>query len=160
MPGLWVITPGLDPTLAVYHLRHDTVRALISQLRRDVPYVVIEVQAAAADTFALAEFADAALITVEVGKTSRDDAADTVRRLRQLRTPVLGAAVIPALGGRISVRPPRQDQPRPGSGRSGESAANGAAIRGGHPEPLTSNGALMARSHDGQHDQPSRVPRK
>jgi len=68
MPGLWVITPGADPSLAFYHLQHDTARALTSQLRRDARYVIIEAQAAddGADTFALGEFADAALVTIEV----------------------------------------------------------------------------------------------
>jgi capsular polysaccharide biosynthesis protein len=121
MPGLWVITPGADPSLAFYHLQHDTGRALTSQLRRDARYVIIEAQAAddGADTFALGEFADAALVTVEVARSTKSDALECVRRLRQLRTPVLGAAVLPALGKRIAVRPPRQAPPRPSSG-SGE----------------------------------------
>jgi capsular polysaccharide biosynthesis protein/Mrp family chromosome partitioning ATPase len=118
MPGLWVITPGADPSLAFYHLQHDTARALTSQLRRDARYVIIEAQAAddGADTFALGEFADAALVTIEVARSTKTDALECVRRLRQLRTPVLGAAIMPALGRRITVRPPRQGQPRPGSG--------------------------------------------
>src|SRR5262249_61372295 len=79
---------------------------------------VIEAQAAddGADTFALGEFADAALVTIEVARTTKDEASDCVRRLRQLRTPVLGAAVLPALGRRIAVRPPRQGPPRPAAG--------------------------------------------
>jgi len=144
MPGLWVITPGADPSLAFYHLQHDTGRALTSQLRRDARYVIIEAQAAddGADTFALGEFADAAVVTIEVARTTQDEAADCVRRLRQLRTPVLGAAVLPALGRRIAVRPPRQGPPRPslsepgrdnapaGRGHSGDfSAASGTSAK-------------------------------
>jgi capsular polysaccharide biosynthesis protein/Mrp family chromosome partitioning ATPase len=134
MPGLWVITPGADPSLAFYHLQHDTGRALTSQLRRDARYVVIEAQAAddGADTFALGEFADAAVVTIEVARTTKDEASDCVRRLRQLRTPVLGAAVLPALGRRIAVRPPRQGPPRPAAGppepgRDGATAGRGRA---------------------------------
>ena len=82
MPGLWVITPGADPSLAFYHLQHDTARALTSQLRRDARYVIIEAQAAddGADTFALGEFADAALVTIEVGRSTKSDASECVRR--------------------------------------------------------------------------------
>src|SRR5215467_1545335 len=135
MPGLWVITPGADPSLAFYHLQHDTGRALTSQLRRDARYVIIEAQAAddGADTFALGEFADAALVTIEVARTTKSEAADCVRRLRQLRTPVLGAAVLPALGRRIAVRPPRQAPPRPstGPGEPGRDGAPAGRGRGG-----------------------------
>jgi Mrp family chromosome partitioning ATPase len=87
MPGLWVITPGADPSLAFYHLQHDTGRALTSQLRRDARYVIIEAQAAddGADTFALGEFADAAVVTIEVARTTKDEASDCVRRSASLR---------------------------------------------------------------------------
>jgi uncharacterized protein involved in exopolysaccharide biosynthesis/Mrp family chromosome partitioning ATPase len=107
MPGLWVITPGADPSLASQHLQHETGRALISQLRRDARYVIIEAQVAddVADTFALGDFADAAVMVVEVGRSTK---ADTVECVRRLHVPVLGAALLPALGRRIAVRPPRQ----------------------------------------------------
>jgi len=123
--GLWVITPGADPSLAFYHLQHDTGRALTSQLRRDARYVIIEAQAAddGADTFALGEFADAAVVTIEVARSTKSDAIDCVRRLRQLRTPVLGAAVLPALGKRITVRPPRQAPPRSAPSEPGHDSA-------------------------------------
>jgi capsular polysaccharide biosynthesis protein len=132
MPGLWVITPGADPSLAFYHLQHDTGRALTSQLRRDARYVIIEAQAAddGADTFALGEFADAAVVTIEINRTTKSEATDCVRRLRQLRTPVLGAAVLPALGRRISVRPPRLGQPRPGAASSEPGRDSASAGRG------------------------------
>jgi capsular polysaccharide biosynthesis protein len=132
MPGLWVITPGADPSLAFYHLQHDTGRALTTQLRRDARYVIIEAQAAddGADTFALGEFADAALVTIEVARSTKSEAIDCVRRLRQLRTPVLGAVVLPALGKRIAVRPPRQVPPRPAAGPSEPGRDGAEAGRG------------------------------
>jgi capsular polysaccharide biosynthesis protein/Mrp family chromosome partitioning ATPase len=140
MPGLWVITPGADPSLAFYHLQHDTGRALTSQLRRDARYVIIEAQAAddGADTFALGEFADAAVVTIEVARSTKSDAIDCVRRLRQLRTPVLGAAVLPALGKRITVRPPRQAPPRSAPGEPGHDSA--PAGRGGSTDFSTVSG--------------------
>jgi Mrp family chromosome partitioning ATPase len=151
MPGLWVITPGADPSLAFYHLQHDTARALTSQLRRDARYVIIEAQAAddGADTFALGEFADAALVTLEVDRSTKTDALECARRLRQLRTPVLGTAMLPALGRRITVRPPRQGQPRPGSGL--DARPGGApAGRGGHDEftPVSGMPANVSERRD------------
>ena len=72
-PRLRVVTPGVDTSFALYNFQHDATRDLIAELRRSFPFVVIEAQASGegGDTFALAEFADAALIAVEVGKTKR-----------------------------------------------------------------------------------------
>jgi capsular polysaccharide biosynthesis protein/MinD-like ATPase involved in chromosome partitioning or flagellar assembly len=167
MPGLWVITPGADPSLAFYHLQHDTARALTTQLRRDARFVIIEAQAAddGADTFALGEFADAAVVTIEVARTTKSEATECVRRLRQLRTPVLGAAILPALGKRIAVRPPRQGQPRPGSGP--EPGRDGSAPGRGNSEfqPISGMSANMsdrrdraARTRDGRGGRTDSVP--
>jgi Mrp family chromosome partitioning ATPase len=122
IPGLWVITPGADTSLTVYNLQHDRAQALTSQLRRDARYVIIDVQATdeGTDTFALAEFADAAILVVEIPRTTRPGIAECIRRLRQLRTPVLGAAVLSAVSPRTVVRPPRPGQARLGSGEDGE----------------------------------------
>src|SRR5215467_810836 len=158
MPGLWVITPGADPSLAFYHLQHDTGRALTSQLRRDARYVIIEAQAAddGADTFALGEFADAAVVTIEVARSTKSEAADCVRRLRQLRTPVLGAAVLPALGRRIAVRPPRQVPPRPGSGPS-QPARDGTAAARGRSGDFSAVSGMSANVQD-KRDRTARTP--
>src|SRR6266700_3937750 len=155
MPGLWVITPGADPSLAFYHLQHDTARALTSQLRRDARYVIIEAQSAddGADTFALGEFADAALVTIEVVRSTKTEATECVRRLRQLRTPVLGAAILPALGKRIAVRPPRQGQPRPGSGP--DTKRDSAPPGRGHSDFSPISGASANMSD--RRDRPARV---
>jgi capsular polysaccharide biosynthesis protein len=162
IPGLWVITPGVDTFLAVYSLQHDKARALVSQLRRDARYVVIEVQATedGADTFALGEFADAALMTVEVSRTKVTDATDCARRLRLLRTPVLGAVLSPGLSGRVSVRPPKQGQMRaPGSGESGRDAAPAARRRPDVPSisGIEAADRPPARSRDGYRDRTDRV---
>jgi hypothetical protein len=95
-------------------MQHDRAKSLIAQLRRDARFVIIEAQASdeGADTFAFAEFADAAIIVVEMDRTTRDEALDCVRRLERLRTTVIGVAVLPAIGRRIKVRPPRQPQPQ------------------------------------------------
>ena len=112
LPGLWVIPPGSDTSLAEYHLQYDTARALTSQLRRDARFVVIEAQAGdeGADTFALAEFADGALLTVEMERTRRDEAGVCIKRLHRMRVPVLGAAVLPSISDRYTIRPAQPPQ--------------------------------------------------
>ncbi len=107
LPGLWVIPPGSDTALAEYSPQYDTAKALTSQLRRDARFVVIEAQAGdeGADSFALAEFADAAVLVVEAERVRRDEASAAVKRLSRIRVGVLGAAVIPPITGRVAVRP-------------------------------------------------------
>jgi capsular polysaccharide biosynthesis protein len=107
LPGLWVIPPGSDTALAEYSPQYDTAKALTSQLRRDARFVVIEAQAGdeGADSFALAEFADAAVLVVEAERVRRDEASAAIKRLSRIRVGVLGAAVIPPITGRVAVRP-------------------------------------------------------
>ena len=97
---LRVITPGLDTGLVSYDFQHDVNRRLIYELRRDTAMVIIEAQAAgtSADTFSLGEFADTALVVVEVGRTKRPEIAEALHRLAGLRTPVLGAVLVPRFG--------------------------------------------------------------
>jgi uncharacterized protein involved in exopolysaccharide biosynthesis/Mrp family chromosome partitioning ATPase len=116
-PGLWVIPPGADTSLAEYNLQYDTAKALISQLRRDARYIIIEAQANehGADTFALAEFSDTTVLTIEAQRTSRAEAESCIRRLARMRTPILGAAVLPPVKTGVNVRPPQPVQQRPGS---------------------------------------------
>jgi uncharacterized protein involved in exopolysaccharide biosynthesis/Mrp family chromosome partitioning ATPase len=166
VPGLWVIPPGADSSLADYQLQHDTAKALTSQLRRDARFVIIEALATddGADTFGFAEFADAALLTVETETTDRDGAAICIRRLHRMRTPVLGAAVIPPISPRVSVRPPQAGQARvgsgPGEGRDGavSSRAHGElSALSGTSAGTTDGPDRSARSRDGYGDPADRV---
>jgi uncharacterized protein involved in exopolysaccharide biosynthesis len=126
-PGLWVIPPGDDVSLVEY-LQYDTARSLTSQLRRDARFVIIEAPATAdgADTFALAGFADAALLTVQANRTRRPEASEVIRRLGAMRIPLLGAVVMPQVSSNAHVRPPQPaSQPRldgVGQGRGADSA--------------------------------------
>jgi capsular polysaccharide biosynthesis protein len=152
LPGLWVIPPGSDASLADYQLQYDTARALTSQLRRDARYVVIEAQAGddGADTFALAEFADTAVLTIEVEHVRREQAATCVTRLQRMRVPLLGAAVLPMIGDRFAVRavqgPPRTG---PAQGRD----------NGRSPSEFTGTPAPSSRSRDGHGDPADRATR-
>jgi capsular polysaccharide biosynthesis protein len=126
-PRLRVVTPGVDTSFALYNFQHDATRDLIAELRRSTPFVIIEAQATSegGDTFALAEFADAALITVEVGKSTRPEVADCLQRLDRLRTTVLGAALIP----------PFSAPARSAAGRAGEYAEPQAGPAERRPRP-------------------------
>jgi capsular polysaccharide biosynthesis protein len=126
-PRLRVVTPGVDTSFALYNFQHDATRDLIAELRRSTPFVIIEAQATSegGDTFALAEFADAALITVEVGKSTRPQVADCLQRLDRLRTTVLGAALIP----------PFSAPARSAAGRTAEYAESPAGPAERRPRP-------------------------
>ena len=97
VPLLRVITPGLDAAGAVYDMRHDKVQRIMRELRKDVRYVVIDVPSPSldADTFSVAEFADAAVVAVEAGTAHPGDLTDCVRRLERMRTAALAAVLIP-----------------------------------------------------------------
>jgi hypothetical protein len=112
-PRLRVVTPGVDTSFALYNFQHDATRDLIAELRRGFPFVVIEAQSSGegGDTFALAEFADAALIAVEVGKTRQPEVTECLRRLDRLRTTVLGAVLIPPFAAPKKTRPARPAEP-------------------------------------------------
>jgi capsular polysaccharide biosynthesis protein/Mrp family chromosome partitioning ATPase len=97
-PRLRIIPPGLDVARAAGVIQQSAMRDVISDLLATVRYVIIEVQSVGenSDTFALAHFAEAAIITVEVERSRPDDIADCARRLDRLGARVLGTAIVPA----------------------------------------------------------------
>ena len=172
-PGLWVIPPGADPSLAEDHLQHDTVQALTAQLRRDARFVVIEAQSGedGADTRALAEFADAALLVVEAQRTTQIEGQACIRRLRQMRTQLLGTAVLAPVPPGVTVRPPQPAQPRAGGlpieGDSPKESRRDAVGRRGQMPSLSGTASDLSRdrklvrpdrSADGYADPVDRIP--
>jgi capsular polysaccharide biosynthesis protein/Mrp family chromosome partitioning ATPase len=123
-PRLRVITPGLTAAALTDHLDYDTNQSLMKDLRRLARYVVVEVRATGevADVFSLAEFADAAIVVVEISSTRKTDAARCVGRLDRMRTIILGAAVLPAIRGSGKAAP-SVDVKRPAARRPGDAAA-------------------------------------
>ncbi|HEX2321325.1 MAG TPA: Wzz/FepE/Etk N-terminal domain-containing protein [Streptosporangiaceae bacterium] len=111
LPRLRVITPGIDASRAVLAMQQAKLKRLFSDVMDDARYVVIEVQSLGenSDAFGLAQFAEAAVVAVEVERSSRDDIVDCVRRLSRLRTPLLGTVVLRRGGG--GMRRARSDAP-------------------------------------------------
>src|SRR5262249_1607751 len=68
-------------------------------LRGQAEYVVIEAPstAASADAQSLASLADAAIIAVELRRTTHVEVLDAAEQLRRVGTPLLGAVVMPRL---------------------------------------------------------------
>jgi capsular polysaccharide biosynthesis protein/Mrp family chromosome partitioning ATPase len=113
VPGLTVVTPGTDAAVGAELLSFATADRVVSQLRGNARYIIIEVQATGeADTFMLADSADGALIVVEASRSTRAESLDAIRRLRLLRTPVLGAVVCPAGRRKRRGQETRQEQPQ------------------------------------------------
>ncbi len=152
VPELQVITPGLDGSGGLANLQYEASRRLLSELRRDYRYVIVEVQSVGEDStaFALAEFADAALMAVETSLSTRPGAADCLQRLDRLRTSVLGAVVLPAPTGQPArplpevsslsrpATPRQRPEPRPEpradlASKVKGSKAQGAASSGSQP---------------------------
>jgi Mrp family chromosome partitioning ATPase len=103
LPRLRVITPGIDASRAVLAMQQAKLKRLFSDVLDDARYVVIEVQSLGenSDAFGLAQFAEAAILAVEVERSHRDDIVSCVRRLSHLGTPVLGTAVLRPSGGSV-----------------------------------------------------------
>jgi capsular polysaccharide biosynthesis protein len=94
---LRVIGPGIQDADALRGRNHDARRSLVAGLRSQAEYVIVEAPLTSdgPGVFALAEFADAAIIVIETSRTRRSDVADWLRRLERMRIPVLGAVVLP-----------------------------------------------------------------
>jgi capsular polysaccharide biosynthesis protein len=87
----------LDSSLSEF--RYEHARQLALRLRDSARYVIIEApwSATGADSFALAEFCDAALVTVEISQTKRPELEDRIKLLDRLGIRVLGIAAVPRL---------------------------------------------------------------
>jgi capsular polysaccharide biosynthesis protein/Mrp family chromosome partitioning ATPase len=111
---LKVITAGADTSIALSGVERDAIRCVVGDLRQNARFVIVEANAVGdeAESFSLAEFADAAIVTIEESGTRRSDAEDCLNRLDRLGTIALGAAVVPASGPkRTGPREPRGEKP-------------------------------------------------
>jgi capsular polysaccharide biosynthesis protein/Mrp family chromosome partitioning ATPase len=110
-PGLRVLTPGMDAAGALAGQQYDASRRLVGLLQQEARYVVIEAPPPTdgPDNLSLAEFADAAVVTLVLRDSQKAEAADLILRLDRMRTQVLGALVLPPPPHRV--RSARHSQP-------------------------------------------------
>jgi Mrp family chromosome partitioning ATPase len=97
-PSLSVITTG-GTASAGGLLQSQSLRDTLALLRERAAYVVIEAPSTAtsADAQSLASLADAAILAVELRRTTNDEVLDAADQLRRVGTPLLGAVVLPRL---------------------------------------------------------------
>lgn len=115
IPGLTVITPGAASGHVPAHLRHDVVQRLGARLRSEALFTILETSATGlgAQSLALAGIADAALVVTEVRAGRRGQLTNCLNRLARLRTPVLGAVLVPAVPRSAAARLPAADPAKP-----------------------------------------------
>lgn len=96
IPRLRVITPGVESAIGTTDFQFDAVASLVTRLRAESRYVIIEAAGGegSTDAFAFAEFADAAVIVLEASRTTAADAMSCARRLDQVHTTLLGSVLI------------------------------------------------------------------
>jgi Mrp family chromosome partitioning ATPase len=130
LPRLRVITPGLDVSRAVLDMQQAKLKRLISDAQDDARFVVIEVQSAgeSSDSLSLAQFAETAIVVVEVERSRPADIVDCVQRLGRLGTPVLGTTILRP--GPLSVR--KAAAPAPYAGSTARATARADRISPGH----------------------------
>jgi capsular exopolysaccharide synthesis family protein len=111
-PGLRVVAAGGVATAAGL-LQSESMRAVITELRKRCDYVILEAPASSvsADAQSLAGLADAAILVVETTRTELGQVADAAEQLHRIGTPVIGAVVLPRIkrgsaGGRTQPAPP------------------------------------------------------
>jgi hypothetical protein len=159
-PGLAVLI--LDSDLSELH--YELARELAERLLGNARYVLIEAPASATgtDSFALAEFCNAALVTVEIARTKRPELEDRINLLDRLGVRILGLAAVPQLklAGHRSVEPESAELPVGNSLRQVTTApAIDAPMSQENSQPSTED------AEDGQHttrtsdvDQPTPAP--
>jgi Mrp family chromosome partitioning ATPase/capsular polysaccharide biosynthesis protein len=97
-PNLSVITTG-GTASAGGLLQSQSLRDTLAMLRERAAYIVVEAPSTAtsADAQSLASLADAAIVAVELRRTTYTEVRDAADQLRRVGTPLLGAVVLPRL---------------------------------------------------------------
>lgn len=102
-PGLTVLTSGEIPPNPSELLGSQAAKSLLSELRSEFDYVIVDTTPllAVTDAAILAAEADGVLVIARYGRTKRDQLAHAVESLRDVGATVLGAVftLTPARGG-------------------------------------------------------------
>ncbi|SDC98827.1 receptor protein-tyrosine kinase [Mycolicibacterium neoaurum] len=105
-PGLTVLTSGSIPPNPSELLASQTAKTLITELREEFDYVVIDSPPllAVTDAAILAAGADGVLMMVRFGHTKRDQVSQAVSNLDDVGAPILGAVLtlVPSRGSAYS----------------------------------------------------------
>jgi Mrp family chromosome partitioning ATPase len=142
-PWLRVITTGGTASAAGL-LQSQLVRETLDALRGEAEYLVIEAPSTSvsADAQSLASLADAAILAVELRRTTHAEVVDAAAQLRRVGTPLLGGVALPRLK-RL------KGDHRPGATAPAVSTEDRAVRSGGQPSlPAPSRGddtVVMAR---------------
>ncbi len=159
-PRLRVVVLAED----LHDLYHVHARVLADQLKIGADYTVVEAPAESAgpDTLALVEYCGAALLTVEISVTRRQDIEDSIGRINRLGTSVLGLVTVPRLrlAARLTQPVRKASSPSSGSVRLRKTATGPAAAESGgrQPEPAAQDGeddAAVSTVHADAADWPS-----
>jgi capsular polysaccharide biosynthesis protein/MinD-like ATPase involved in chromosome partitioning or flagellar assembly len=137
IPRLQVITPGVESAADASDYEFDTINRLVSRLREEARYVVIEAAGGedSTEAFAFAEFADAAIIVLESTRTTQADALRCARLLDQVHTVLLGSVLLSPVDPAEKWRTAPPEPVRPVAGRTRQApAAMPTAIRR-RPDP-------------------------
>jgi uncharacterized protein involved in exopolysaccharide biosynthesis/Mrp family chromosome partitioning ATPase len=139
LPDLRVLGPGSDRDLANELLQTSGPRTLLADLLETATWVVLEAPATdlGADAQTLARYSDLALLVVQTNGTTAQAIIDARAQFESMRTPVLGAVVVPPQSrerNRDRARPADRDDRRPvpadGGRRPGTPVAAAAGAEG------------------------------
>ncbi|MFI1990193.1 Wzz/FepE/Etk N-terminal domain-containing protein [Actinoplanes sp. NPDC020271] len=160
IPSLRVITTGGSATAAGL-MQSQRLRDTLDALRLQSGYIVIEAPStsSSADAQSLASFADAAILAVELRRTSRPALMDATEQLQRVGTPLLGAVVLPRLAPRKAptVDEPAVALPPPGPESVIDESTQHFASLPDRGEPVPA--AVRPRPADGKAKPASRVKR-
>jgi capsular polysaccharide biosynthesis protein len=137
LPELHVLGPGTDRDRAAELLQTSGPRDLLGALLEVATWVVIEAPATTdgADAQTLARFSDLAVLVVQVNGTTAQEIVDARDQFESMRTPVLGAVVVPARPReRTRQRLWAVSAERPGRTRSGNPALASARLTSPLPD--------------------------
>lgn len=128
LPDLRVLGPGRNRDLAAELLHTSAPRTLLDELLKTAAWVVMEAPATndGADAQTLARYSDFALLVVQVNTTTTQAIIDARAQLESMRTPVVGAVVVPPVA-RERDEPREAAGPEPVEDERSTSAASGAS---------------------------------
>ncbi len=145
-PTLRVITAGGTGSAAGL-LQSQALRDLVSKLRANADYLVIEAPSTAtgADAQSLASLADAAIAGVELKRALRPELADAAEQLRRIGTPLLGAVVLPKVQPAPAAEPGEEGSE---AGGGSEGGAEVAAVNGHATGPELGDQTILLNQLD------------